>query len=266
MYRDPRCRPPDETTKPEPWVCPECGHRREATWNMWEHKWTLWDGPCDRCDALQLGREWLIEQQEASLERYGLNKGVRAHMTLDNYIPDPRYPSQALALQAVRKLVTRWRNGDWAAGIMLLGRSVGVGKTHLAISAVREGLLLYRPRKLGCIVSIWSVPTLLDDIKDTYNNGGPTHITEAVKTSGILLLDDLGAEHYSSESWYRDILYDIFNARWEDQLATIVTTNLEPAQLRTRVGPRVLSRLLSLTGKPVLLTGADYRLNDFRLG
>jgi DNA replication protein DnaC len=251
-------RPENDEGKPEPWRCQVCGHVREPEWVTWKGEWYLHDGDCERCSAAVLGEAALALARQRTIAKYGLDTGEYAHMTFDTY--SPRHPTQIEAQAAARRLVDTWRSGNWRTGMLLVSPDVGVGKTHLAIAAAREGLFLYTPQKFERILTIWDVPTLLGDIKNSYNNGGPAHIMEAAKTSGILVMDDLGAEDYRRESWYQNILYDIFNSRWLHHKTTIVTTNLAPDELQARVSSRVWSRMLSLTKHPVLLSGRDFRL------
>lgn len=181
-------------------------------------------------------------------------------MTLETYEPDPKYPSQMMAMQACYDLIEDWKQGEWGKGIMLVSANkYGIGKTHLVIATARVGLQLYVPTGTERMLVVWEVPHLLGQIKNSYSNGGPADILEPAHTSGILVLDDLGVEHYVSESWYQDVFYGIFNARWRDQLATLVTTNLGPKALEKRLGGRVWSRMQSMVGAPIIMDGEDHR-------
>jgi DNA replication protein DnaC len=59
-------------------------------------------------------------------------------------------------------------------------------------------------------------------------------------------------------------MFQVLNACWLARRATIVTTNLDGGDLGAWVGPRVFSRLMELTGAPVLMQGEDYRLGGAR--
>lgn len=202
---------------------------------------------------------------QRTLENNGLVGGKYGDMTFQTYIPDPRYPSQELAKKAVIAMVDRWRQGDWKASIMLASsiHDVGVGKTHLAIAAARAGLYLWD--KPGYkILTVWDMPSYIAAIKSSYDNGGTAEIQASAAEPRILIMDDVGAEHVVSIGWYQSLMYDIFNARWLDELATVVTTNLKGTEIMSRLGSRAFSRLISLTGRPIVITGEDYRLKDLK--
>jgi DNA replication protein DnaC len=57
-----------------------------------------------------------------------------------------------------------------------------------------------------------------------------------------LTLDDLGRERPTE--WVQETLYLVVNARYEECLATSVTTNLSPDGLRARFGEPIRDRLV----------------------
>ena len=206
------------------------------------------------------------EVKAATLHRYRLGVGRYAHMTLDSYRPDAGYPSQMEAREAVRAMVATWASGDWSAGILLASPDVGIGKTHLAIAAAREGVMHYLPKVGERILAVWDMPSFVDAVRHTYDDGGTADLMVSVQEPVILVLDDIGTEHVNKESWswYQGLMFQIVNARWLARRATIVTTNLNADDLWAWVGPRVFSRLIELTGAPVLMQGEDYRLGGAR--
>jgi DNA replication protein DnaC len=204
----------------------------------------------------------MLEVKAATLHRYRLGVGRYAHMTLDSYRPDAGHPSQAVAKEAVLSMVATWASGDWSAGILLASSDVGIGKTHLAIAAAREGVMLYRSEIGEQILAVWDMPSFVDAVRHTYDDGGTADLMVSVQQPVILVLDDIGTEHVSNESrsWYQGLMFQIVNARWLARRATIVTTNLGADDAWAWVGPRVFSRLIELVGAPVLMQGEDYRL------
>jgi len=221
----------------------------------------VYEGECEECEAVRLGQQWLAQYRQTVLATYGLNEGEYAHMDLNTYQPDPKYPSQDEAKNAMYALVDEWKAGNWRAGILLYSDDVGIGKTHLVIGAARIGVQLYTPSKLGeRILAVWDMPSYVREIKNSYDKGGTAEIEASTIEPAILIMDDLGAEHVKTAEWYHGLMYDILNARWKDQKATLVTTNVNPAELRDRIGDRAFSRLISLTGEPVELWGDDYRV------
>jgi DNA replication protein DnaC len=243
--------------------CPICGHVSPYVWDGLGRAWrATHSDPCDECSRRQFVERAMEEAKAATLRRYKLDTGRYAHMTMDGYRPDARYPSQAMAKDAVQAMVGTWASGDWSAGILLASPDVGIGKTHLAIAAAREGVMLYHPEIGEQLLAVWDMPSFADAVRHTYDDGGTADLMLSVQEAVILILDDVGSEHVTRESrpWYQGLMFQVLNARWLARRANIVTTNLDGGDLWAWVGPRVFSRLIELTGAPVLMQGEDYRL------
>lgn len=134
--------------------------------------------------------------------------------------------------------------------LTLLG-PYGVGKTHLAAAIAHEALA----RREQVLFAV--VPDLLDHLRATF---GPQSTIayderfERVRTVSLLILDDLGAE--SATPWAREKLYQLINHRYNERLATVITTNLKPDVIE----PRIYSRLCDPEcGITLTLRAPDYR-------
>ena len=255
--------PEDLDGRPRVHRCPICGHVSPYVWDGLAGTWrATHSDPCEECSRQRFAERAMEEARVAMLHRYKLDVGRYAHMTLDSYRPDPGYPSQAAAKEAVGAMVGTWAGGDWSAGILLASPDVGIGKTHLAIAAAREGVMIYRPGIGEQILAVWDMPSFVDAVRHTYDDGGTADLMVSVQEPVILVLDDIGTEHVSQEGrfWYQGLMFQIVNARWLARRATIVTTNLSADDLWAWVGPRVFSRMIELTGAPLLMQGEDYRL------
>lgn len=105
----------------------------------------------------------------------------------------------------------------------------GCGKTKLAAIVANE------LTKSGQAVLFSTVPELLDDIRESYNNEHKStqEVTRSLKTAEVLIMDDLGTERMTA--WTSEQLYLIINARYSKQLPTIITTNYEPRTLLKRL-------------------------------
>ncbi|MEJ7718190.1 MAG: ATP-binding protein [Thermoleophilaceae bacterium] len=139
----------------------------------------------------------------------------------------------------------RWFFGD-----------VGTGKTSLAM------LISTAAEKAGHSVAIYSVPRLLAEIKETYEDGSGRsyqQLFHALCEVELLHLDDLGAEKRTD--WVIEQLYAIVNERWQDERSILVTTNLlDLDELRAQLGPRTVSRLAEMCGTPIPIMGTDLRM------
>ena len=58
--------------------------------------------------------------------------------------------------------------------------------------------------------------------------------------------------------WNREKLFEVINARYEDYLPTIITTNLTPKQMQAEFGDAVYSRIIEMCDA-VVLGGEDKR-------
>ncbi len=108
--------------------------------------------------------------------------------------------------------------GSSEKGLLLMGPS-GVGKTHLAVAAVKE-LIQRGHAGLFC-----DYRELLKEIQASYNPASEStemRILEPIRTVEILVLDDLGASKPSD--WVRDIVGIVLNARYNESRTTIITT------------------------------------------
>ena len=242
----------DLDRQPEPHRCPICGHVSPYVWDGLTGSWRAAHSElCEECSRRRFAERAMEEAKSATLHRYKLDTGRYAHMTLNSYRPDARYPSQTEAKQAVEALVATWTGGDWSAGLLLASPDVGIGKTHLAIAAAREGVLVYCPGIGEQILAVWDMPSFVDAVRHTYDDGGTADLIASVQQPVILVLDDIGTEHVTKESraWYQGLMFQIVNARWLARRTTLVTTNLTADDLWAWVGPRVFSRLVEQIGR-----------------
>lgn len=153
----------------------------------------------------------------------------------------------------VRALDSRLEEGR---GLLFAG-DVGTGKTTLAMLVSKEALLR------GHSVAIYRLPTLLNTIRATYEEGSALSYSELfdrLVSVDLLHLDDLGAERTSE--WVIEQLYSIVDARYQESRAIVATTNLfddDDSRLREQITDRTVSRLNEMCER-LKLCGPDQRL------
>ena len=138
-------------------------------------------------------------------------------------------------------------------GLFLFG-PCGVGKTHLAISVIREMLLNNRN------VFFISTPNLLFQLRKTFSTSVTTTDEEQLRkylSYSFLVLDDLGTEKWSE--WVQQTLDHIVYQRDAHAMPAIITSNLALNQIQSRYGDRIVSRITGMS-HVLKLTGADHRL------
>jgi len=147
-------------------------------------------------------------------------------------------------------------NLDKGRGLWLFG-DVGTGKTSLAMLVSKAAL------DSGRSVAIYSMPRLLSDIKETYEDRSERsymELFERVVGVDLLHIDDLGAEKRTD--WVLEQLYSIINERWQEQRSIVVTTNLvDVDELRAQIGPRTVSRLHEMCDL-IPIMGRDRRMQQ----
>ncbi len=176
------------------------------------------------------------ETQQASLDDLRRNSGLNAlsQMTFETFRPDgnslnPIKPKNLRQVFEKAKQFARQGSG-W---LVLMG-GYGTGKTHLAAAIANDRV------GRGDSVLFVVVPDLLDYLRATF--APMSRITyddrfESVRNAPFLILDDLGAQ--SATAWAQEKLFQLLNHRYNEQLATVITTNRDMDEIE----PSIRSRL-----------------------
>lgn len=209
------------------------------------------DGRLERCPC----------QREASIHRAIAHARIPARYLrsdLDHFVTYAENERLAQALERTKQFAAAFPAVE--KGLCFIGPA-GIGKTHLAVAALR--LVIERTAARGLF---YDVRDLLKLIRSTYNPAVQTaeaDILRPVMDAELLVLDDFGAEKTSE--WVEETLTLIIATRYNDQRPTILTTNYEDTpgdqdlnSLRARVGFRIHSRLHQMC-EFLEFSGGDYR-------
>jgi DNA replication protein DnaC len=230
----------------------------------------------------------IAERSKNTIDRARIPKRYE-HCDFESYITDltdgKTWTAQHAQSMSNAKLMTKGFVGSYPGssekGLLLIGPS-GVGKTHLAVAALKE--LIHR----GHAGLFCDYRELLKEIQSSYNPASESTemgILEPIRTVEILVLDDLGASKPSD--WVRDIVGIVLNARYNEKRTTIITTNYvdNPAtegevarlpngklvspvredSLEQRIGTRMRSRLYEMC-RTVEVFAPDFRREKTQAG
>jgi DNA replication protein DnaC len=155
-------------------------------------------------------------------------------------------------VSAVRSFVDRIDSHlDAGRGLWFMG-PVGTGKTTLAMLVSKAAI------KAGRSVAIYSLPRLLNEIRDTHRSErSHVELLDRLTAVDLLHIDDVGAER--TTDWVLEELYSIVNARYEDQRSMVITTNLDYDELSAQISARTASRLAEMCDQ-LPLDGVDRRV------
>jgi DNA replication protein DnaC len=257
--------------------CPLCGGTGWKTVQGETNRKQVWAVPCDCTGQDRVSRALARARIPTRYEHCDFEN-------FDTKLYDgetgPEYPKWNHSLEQA-KLVTEVFARDYptgsSAGLLIVG-PCGAGKTHLAVSALRQIVLR------GHSGLFYDYRELLKEIQGSYNPESQTSelgVLEPVLTTDVLLLDDLGASKPSP--WALETVGHILNSRYNERRITLLTTNyldttgpapaaahsprlpsgqaVSPARedsLTDRLGMRIRSRLYEMC-RTVELFAPDYR-------
>jgi len=191
--------------------------------------------PCERERRAAEARERAGAAHRERLRALLRQSGIGRRHEAASFESFATSPATAAVVEVCRGFVAAFPQGG--RGLSLSGPA-GTGKTHLAVAITRA--LIDR----GVSAVIVNVPMLLLTFRGTFSGDRPERFDQMLDLlcrCEHLVLDDLGRERPTE--WAQETLYLVVNARYQECLATSVTTNLSPVELRARLGEPILDRL-----------------------
>jgi DNA replication protein DnaC len=173
---------------------------------------------------------------------------------------------QPKALQVCKRYTEQFESisSQGKNGLFLFGPS-GTGKSHLAFAILNNVL-----GQVSVVAGV--VPELLDllrpksaktEAEAKQRNTEAEKRLELLKDAELIILDDLGAER--SSPWVMEKLFLIINARYIEQLPTVITSNIPLEGLEidesgkpVRSWERITSRIMEMCYL-IPMDGEDYR-------
>lgn len=192
-----------------------------------------------------------IASAQDSERRQMSSLGPLASKTFDKFLPHGHATDEHHRDSLQRAYEQTRSFAEAPRGWILLHGGYGCGKTHLAAAISNHCL------DAGSEVMFVNTPDLLDHLRATFSPGsdvGYDELFEQVRGAPLLILDDLGAE--SPTQWAQEKLYQIINHRYNAQLPTVLTCNVE----LERIEPRVRSRLVDMDlVRKIVIDAPDFR-------
>ena len=192
----------------------------------------------------------ISNERSARLQKYS-NLGTLTHLTFENLIPEGRGGDP----ENQQKFKTAFEAAKIFAGnpqgwLVLIGPA-GSGKTHLAASVVNIRIAS------GFPAFFITTADLLDHLRSAFNPSSEMsydELFEQVRNAPLLVLDDFGT--HSATPWAKEKLDQLLNHRFNNNLPTLITTEIPVKDLdegvRARITNEKLCRVCVIEEKPAL--------------
>ena len=162
----------------------------------------------------------------------------------------------SIALDYAMQIISEYPTEKAPVGLYLSG-GTGCGKTLLSCAILNELLRFHKVSVRYAKVS----RDILSKIRASYNPsseiyGTAARIEQGLATVKVLVIDDF--DIYKETEWVQAILYDLIDARYENNLLTIINSNRPLSFWKDTAGGRIYSRLTEMCPE-IHIQAPDYR-------
>lgn len=156
-------------------------------------------------------------------------------------------------MEDIYKKMQEWCNKSSSKNLIYIAGPTGVGKTVLLRCMANELI------ENGKVVKITTAFNMNQDFKEFFKTRNEELINKYLSPE-ILFIDDLGTEP-KYDGVTIECLYLLVNERKMKNLPTVITSNLDLADLRDRYDERIYSRIVDRNSSiNIYLDGADKRI------
>lgn len=217
------------------------------------------------CECQAKERDAKIYEEEKQRLKYNFKQRQKLAMIGEKYL-DVRFET-AERTESNKKIYEACENYVKNASAVLLN-NIGLyiygnnssGKTHL--TACMCNALVEK----GYLCTFTSIPKIITEIQDSYHNDtalSQAEIVDTLSRKQFVFIDDLGKEFIgqNKSAFAEKILLDILNARYNNGLPTIFTSNysLDDFILRLGVDKAICERVNEMSTRVYKLEGDNFR-------
>jgi len=190
------------------------------------------------------------EERAGKLKSRGVGKRYLDN-SFENFKVDT--PGKKNALLRARDVCERITSKDNPTNLIMVG-GVGTGKTHLANS-----MIIYLTDN-GYSCGRINLIDMVRALKATWNKD--SELTEACVLAtysecDLLIVDEVGVQFNSDTE--KMFIFDVINSRYEEELPTVIISNLDVSGVKEIIGERCVDRLREDGGKVVAFDWGSYR-------